>query len=51
MRWARFVAYIGEKRLPCSIFIGKRKGQTPFGTTRPRRKWEGTNKLDFRKLR
>jgi hypothetical protein len=37
MRWAGYVARMGEKRNACRILVGKQEGKRPLG--RPRRKW------------
>jgi hypothetical protein len=41
MSWAGYVARMGEKRN-----VGKAKGKIPLG--RPRRRWAGNIKMDFR---
>jgi hypothetical protein len=37
MRWAGYVARMGEKRNAYRILVGKREGKRPLG--RPRRRW------------
>jgi hypothetical protein len=37
MRWAGYVARIGEKRNVYRLFVGKREGNRPLG--RPSRRW------------
>jgi hypothetical protein len=37
MRWAGYVARMGEKRNACRILVGKPEGKRPLG--RPRRRW------------
>jgi hypothetical protein len=37
MRWAGYVALMGEKRNSYSILVGKPEGKKPLG--RPRRRW------------
>jgi hypothetical protein len=31
MRWAQYVAPVGDVRIPCSILIRRRKGKRPIG--------------------
>jgi len=38
VRWAEYVARVGEMRNVHSILVGKREGERPFG--RPRRRWK-----------
>jgi hypothetical protein len=37
MRWARYVARIGEKRNTCRLLVAKPGGKTPLG--RPIHRW------------
>jgi hypothetical protein len=46
MRWAGHVARMGEKRDVYRILVGKPVGKRPLG--RPRRRWVGNIKMDFR---
>jgi hypothetical protein len=39
MKWAAYVARIGEKRVACRTFVAKPEGKRPL--ERYRRKWEG----------
>jgi hypothetical protein len=38
----------GEKRNAYRVLLGKPKEKTPLG--RPRRRWEGNSKMDFREI-
>jgi hypothetical protein len=49
MRWAGYVARIGEKRNTYRILMGIREGKRPLG--RPRRGWEDNIKMDIRDIR
>jgi hypothetical protein len=48
MRWAGFVARIGEKRGVYRILVGKSDGKRPLG--RPRRRWEDNIKMDIQEV-
>jgi hypothetical protein len=48
MRWARYVARMGEKRRPYSILVAKPEGKRPLG--RPRRRWVDNIKMDLREM-
>jgi hypothetical protein len=48
MRWAVHVARLGTIRNAYSILFGKPEGNRPIG--RPRRKWEGNIRIDFREI-
>jgi hypothetical protein len=48
MRWARYVARIGEKRNACRILVEKPQGKRPLG--RPRRRWVDNIKKDLREI-
>jgi hypothetical protein len=39
MRWVRYVARMGEKRIAYRILVGNTEGKRPLG--RPRRRWKG----------
>jgi len=47
MRWAGYVARLGERRGVYRVLVGKPKGKRPLG--RSRRRWEDNIKMDFRK--
>jgi hypothetical protein len=47
MRWAWHVACMGEKRGAYWILVGRPEGRRPLG--RPRRRWEDTIKMIFKK--
>jgi hypothetical protein len=44
MRWAGYVARMGEKRNAYRILAGKLEGKRPLG--RPRRRWEDNIRMD-----
>ena len=48
MRWAGYVAGIGERRVVHRVLVGKPEGKRPLG--RPRRRWEDNIKMDLRKV-
>jgi hypothetical protein len=48
MRWAEYVARMGEERIVCRILVGRSKGKRPLG--RPRRRWENHIKIDHREI-
>jgi hypothetical protein len=48
MRWARYVARMGEERKVYRILAGKPEGKIPLG--RPRRRWEDGIRMDLRKI-
>jgi hypothetical protein len=48
MRWAGYVARLGEKRIACRILVGKAEGEIPV--ERPRHRWEDNNKMNLRKI-
>ena len=43
MRWAGYVARMGERREVYRILVGKPEGKRPLG--RPRRRWEDNIKI------
>jgi hypothetical protein len=49
MRWAGYVARMGEKRNAHRILVGKPEGRRPIG--RPRRRWVYNIKMDLREIR
>jgi hypothetical protein len=48
MRWAGYVARMGEVRGAYNILVGKPEGRRPLG--RPRRRWEVNIKMDLREI-
>jgi hypothetical protein len=48
MRWAGYVACVGEKRKVYKVLVGKPKGRRPLG--RPRRRWEDGVRMDLREI-
>jgi hypothetical protein len=48
MRWAGYVARMGEVRCAYNIFVGRPEGRRPLG--RPRRRWEDNFKMDLREI-
>jgi hypothetical protein len=46
MRWAGYVALMGEVRGAHNILVGRPEGRRPLG--RPRRRWEDNIRMDFR---
>jgi hypothetical protein len=44
MRWARHVAWIGEKRGAYGVIVGKPEG-------RPRHRWEDNIRMDLKETR
>jgi hypothetical protein len=49
MRWAGYVARMGEKRNEYRIKVGKPDGRRPLG--RPKRRWVDSIKMDLRAIR
>jgi hypothetical protein len=45
MRWAAYVARMGEKRNVCRLLVGKPEGKRSLG--RPRRRWMDNIKMDL----
>jgi hypothetical protein len=45
MRWAGYVARIGEDRGVHKVLVGKPEGKRPLG--RPRHRWEDNIKMDL----
>ena len=43
------VACMGERRGAYRVLVGKPEGNKPFG--RPRRRWEGKNKMNLQEVR
>jgi hypothetical protein len=48
MRWAGYVAPMGEVRGAYNILVGRPEGRRPLG--RPRRRWEDNIKMDLREI-
>jgi hypothetical protein len=48
MRWAGYVACMGEGRKLYKVLVGKPEGKSPFG--RPRRRWEDGIIMDLREI-
>jgi hypothetical protein len=46
MRWAGYVARMGEGRKLYKVLVGAPEGKSPFG--RPRRRWEDGIIMDLR---
>jgi hypothetical protein len=42
------VAHMGEERTVYRVLMGKSEGRRPLG--RPRRRWEGGNRMDLREI-
>jgi hypothetical protein len=48
MRWAGYVARMGEGRVVYRVLVGKPEERRPMG--RPRRRWEDNIRMDLRKV-
>jgi hypothetical protein len=48
MRWAGYVARMGEERKLYKVSVGKSEGKMPLG--RPRRRWEYGIRMDLREI-
>jgi hypothetical protein len=48
MRWAGYVARVGEGRDVYRILVGSPEGKRPLG--RPRRRWDDNIKMDLREI-
>jgi hypothetical protein len=48
MRWAGYVARMGEGRGAYRVLVGRPEGRRPFG--RPRRRWEDNIKMDLKEV-
>jgi len=48
MRWAGYVARMGEDRGLYRVLVGKPEGKRPLG--RPRRRWEDNIKMDLQEV-
>jgi hypothetical protein len=49
MRWAKYVARMGEKRNVYRLLVGKPEGKRPLG--RPSRRWIDNIKMDLLEIR
>jgi hypothetical protein len=49
MRWAEYIASMGERRGVYRVLVGKLEGKRPLG--RPSRRWEYNIKLDLQEVR
>jgi len=48
MRWAGYVARMGEERGKCRVLLGKPEGKRPLG--RPRRRWVDNIRMDLQEV-
>jgi hypothetical protein len=48
MRWARYVACMGEERGAYRVLVGRPEGRRPLG--RPRHRWEDNIKMDLQEV-
>jgi hypothetical protein len=48
MRWAGYVARMGEERKVYKVLVGKPEGKSPLG--RPRRSWKNMIRMDLREI-
>jgi hypothetical protein len=48
MRWAGYVARMGERRGVYRVLVGKPQGKSPLG--KPRHRWEENIKMDLQKV-
>ncbi|KAJ4428164.1 hypothetical protein ANN_24179, partial [Periplaneta americana] len=48
LRWAGYVAHMGESRNAYRVLVGRPEGKRPLG--RPRRRWEDNIKMDLREV-
>jgi hypothetical protein len=48
MRWAGYVASMGEVRGAYNILVGRPEGRRPLG--RPRHRWEDNTEMDLREI-
>jgi hypothetical protein len=48
MRWAGYVARMGEERKVYKVLVGKPEGKRSLGT--PRRRWEYGIRMDLREI-
>ena len=45
MRWAGYIARMGERRSACRVLVGKREGKKPL--VKPSHRWEDNIKMDL----
>jgi hypothetical protein len=48
MRWAGYVACMGEERKVYKVLVGKPEGRRPLG--RPRHRWEDGVRMELREI-
>jgi hypothetical protein len=48
LRWAEYVARMGEQRKVYKVLVGKPEGKRPL--ERPRRRWEDEIRMDLREI-
>jgi hypothetical protein len=48
MRWAGYVAYVGEERKVYKVLVGKFEGKRQL--RRPRRRWKDGIRMDLREI-
>jgi hypothetical protein len=48
IRWAAYVARIGEWRAAYGVFMGKPEGKRPLG--RPKHRWENNIKMNLQEV-
>ena len=48
MRWAGYVAYMGERTGVYRVLVRNPEGKKPFG--KPRRRWEDNTKMDLQEV-
>jgi hypothetical protein len=48
MRWVEYVARMSKRSGVHRVLVGKPEEKTPLG--RPRRRWEGNNKMDLQEV-
>jgi hypothetical protein len=48
MRWAGYIARMGERRDAYKILVGRPEGRRPLG--RPRHRWENNIKMDLQEV-
>jgi hypothetical protein len=48
MKWAGYVASMGEGRVAYRVLVWRPEGKRPLG--RPRRRWEDNIKMDLREI-
>jgi hypothetical protein len=48
MRWAGYMAHMGEEKKFFKVLVGKPEGKRPLG--RQRRRWEDGNRMDLSEI-